>query len=82
MSRAAPVNRQGAYLGVSQSAASLARAVGPYVAGWCFAVSPRAPFLIAACVVGGAALIATGYRARFGATFTSTSAAAPATFAE
>lgn len=75
MSRAAPANRQGAYLGVSQSAASLARAVGPYVAGWCFAISPRAPFLIAACVVGGAALIATGYRARFGATFTNRVAA-------
>jgi DHA1 family tetracycline resistance protein-like MFS transporter len=82
MSRAAPANRQGAYLGVSQSAASLARAVGPYVAGWCFAISPRAPFLVAACVVCGAALIATVYRARFGATFTGAASAAPVTFAE
>jgi multidrug resistance protein len=82
MSRAAPASKQGAYLGVSQSAASLARAVGPYVAGWCFAISPRTPFLVAACVVGGAALIATGYRARFGATFTNAAAGAPTTFAE
>ena len=76
LSRAAPRDRQGAYLGMSQSAASLARVTGPPIAGALFLVTPRAPFFAAAGVLLVAGLIAAAYRSRYAATFTG---AAPAT---
>ncbi len=77
-SRAAPPHRQGAYLGMSQSAASLARVTGPPIAGVLFArIGPHSPFVAAACVLFVAALIAVGYRARFQPTFEGAAAAPP-----
>ena len=72
MSRASPADKQGSYLGMSQSASSLARATGPFVAGWTFEhFSPRAPFLAGAGLLVVATLIAAAYRAKYAATFTS-----------
>jgi MFS family permease len=49
ISRAAPPETQGGTLGISQSAASLARVVGPAVGGALFQqVAPGAPYLVAA----------------------------------
>lgn len=55
ISRAASANTQGGTLGISQSAASLARVIGPVLAGALFQqLSPGAPYLLA----GGLALAA------------------------
>jgi MFS family permease len=49
ISRAAPVQTQGGALGVSQSAASLARVLGPAMGGALFQqVAPGAPYIVAA----------------------------------
>jgi DHA1 family tetracycline resistance protein-like MFS transporter len=70
MSRAAPENKQGSFLGMSQSASSLARATGPFVAGWIFAAfNPRAPFYAGAALLVVATAIAAGYRNKYGSTF-------------
>jgi DHA1 family tetracycline resistance protein-like MFS transporter len=69
MSRAAPDERQGSYLGMSQAAGSLARAVGPFVAGWLFGFAPMVPFFAGAGLLLVATLIAMGYRGRYAATF-------------
>jgi DHA1 family tetracycline resistance protein-like MFS transporter len=70
LSRAAPAARQGAILGMNQSLASLARVLGPLLAGGLFgAIGPGAPFLAAGAILGLAAGIATAYRARHGASF-------------
>jgi DHA1 family tetracycline resistance protein-like MFS transporter len=70
LSRAAPAARQGAVLGMNQSLASLARVLGPLLAGLLFgAVGPGAPFYAGAAILAGAALLAARYRARHGATF-------------
>ncbi len=69
MSRASPADRQGAYLGISQSASSLARVTGPPFAGSLFHLNPRAPFFAAAGILVVAAAIAARYRTRFGKTF-------------
>jgi len=69
LSRAAPADRQGSYLGLSQSAASLARVVGPPVAGILFAFGPPQPFYAAALVLAAATAIALRYRGRHGASF-------------
>lgn len=70
LSRAAPADRQGSYLGMCQSAGSLARATAPACAGIVFdQVGPNAPFLMAAAVLVGTTLLANGYRSRFGASF-------------
>ena len=50
ISRASPHDKQGAYLGMSQSAASLARVIGPPVAGVFFAMGPSRPFFASAAV--------------------------------
>jgi len=70
ISRASPKDKQGAYLGMSQSAASLARVVGPPVAGIFFAMGPSKPFFASAGVLAVAGVIATTYRRRYGRTFT------------
>lgn len=71
LSRAAPVHAQGAYLGLGQSIASLARVTGPPLAGVLFAIRPGLPFFGAALVLFGGALLAARYRTRYGATFES-----------
>jgi MFS family permease len=60
ISRAAAADRQGGALGVSQSAASLARVVGPALGGALFQqVAPGAPYALAAGLALGAAVCAT-----------------------
>jgi len=70
VSRASPPAEQGAYLGINQSMLSLARATGPVCAGLAFdSFGARSPFFLGALLLVGCALLATHYRARFGATF-------------
>lgn len=70
ISRAAPVEHQGAYMGMYQSASSLARALGPYAAGWIFVLlSPRAPFLVGTGLLVLAAFVAWLYHRRYAASF-------------
>jgi MFS family permease len=69
LSRAAPADRQGSFLGLNQSASSLARMSGPPLAGLCFALHPRLPFFLAAGVLLIAFLIARHYHARFAHSF-------------
>ncbi len=70
LSRAAPVDQQGAFLGMQQSVASLARVVGPLVAGWVMSQQgSRAPFLVSAGVLALGALIGLWYHRSFAATF-------------
>jgi DHA1 family tetracycline resistance protein-like MFS transporter len=70
ISRAAPQDEQGAYLGLNQSVSSFARMTGPVAAGALFqAYGPSRPFLVGAAVLFGSALVATYYRARWGSTF-------------
>jgi len=70
LSRAAPPDRQGSYLGMSLSAGSLARAAAPTCAGVAFKLfSPGAPFLLATGVLLLSTLLASAYRARHGASF-------------
>jgi MFS family permease len=70
ISRSAPVDQQGAYLGLQQSLASLARMLGPALAGLVFdALGPRSPFFASAFVLLGATLLAWWYHERHGAHF-------------
>jgi DHA1 family tetracycline resistance protein-like MFS transporter len=60
ISRAAPAESQGGALGISQSAASLARVLGPAMGGALFQqVAPGAPYLVAAALSVAAVLCAT-----------------------
>ena len=56
VSRVAPADLQGGILGVGQSVGSLARIVGPAMAGLAFDVEIALPYLIGAAVAGVAAL--------------------------
>lgn len=59
VSRATPADRQGQVLGVSQSAGALARVLGPAVGGALFGhLGAASPYLVAAALVGLAALLA------------------------
>jgi DHA1 family tetracycline resistance protein-like MFS transporter len=79
LSRAAPLEEQGAYLGLGQSMASLARVLGPPLAGLLFALMPRLPFFASAAVLFSGAGLAVLYRARYGSSFRHTEeTAAPA----
>lgn len=70
VSRAAPEDQQGAYLGLYQSTASLARVVGPPLTGWVFAAfGPAMPFASGAILLLLATGIAWWYRGRYGRTF-------------
>jgi multidrug resistance protein len=70
ISRASPAEHQGAYLGLNQSIASLARLSGPPVAGGLFkALGPTSPFFAAAGILAVATVIASMYRAKYGASF-------------
>jgi len=76
ISRSSPKEEQGAYLGLQTSLASLARMVGPLMAGALFdAFGPRSPFLVAAGVLVASSLIAWKYHLRYGASFSAPSAA-------
>ena len=59
-SLAAPAAQRGAAMGAFQSSASLARVVGPFVAGWLYDRAPAAPFLLAAGLATGVSLLALG----------------------
>lgn len=70
ISRSAPVDQQGAYLGLQQSLASLARTLGPPLAGVLFAVSgPSSPFFAASALLVLATLLAWVYHERYAANF-------------
>ncbi len=70
LSRAAPEEEQGAFLGIQQSVSSLARMVGPLLAGLVFTwQGSRAPFFVSAGVLGVAAALGLYYHRRHGASF-------------
>jgi multidrug resistance protein len=70
ISRAAPSDQQGAYLGLSQSIGSLARMVGPLAAGVAFTThGPAAPFWLGALLLVASGAIALLYHRRHGASF-------------
>ncbi len=57
ISRLAPVDEQGATLGVAQSAGSLARILGPLFAGSLFFINPAWPYLACAALTLGTASV-------------------------
>ena len=70
ISRATPQEEQGAFLGLNQSIASLARVVGPAAAGVAFElIGSRSPFFLGAGILAVSATVALVYRARHGASF-------------
>jgi DHA1 family tetracycline resistance protein-like MFS transporter len=70
VSRASPADKQGAFLGIQQSLASLGRMAGPPLAGLLYDhAGPRSPFLAAAALLVVAAVIAQGYHRRYAASF-------------
>jgi MFS family permease len=74
ISRASPRHRQGSFLGLNQSVASLARMVAPPVAGRIFdSLGTRMPFLVGTAALFLSTWIAVRYRARFGSSFTAES---------
>jgi predicted MFS family arabinose efflux permease len=61
ISRRADPEEQGATLGTNQSAASLARMLGPSLGGWLYgALGPRSPYLFSALGMALAMLLALG----------------------
>jgi MFS transporter, DHA1 family, tetracycline resistance protein len=59
ISKAAAVDAQGGTLGISQSASSFARVVGPLLGGWLFQeVAPGSPYLVAAALALAALVLA------------------------
>jgi DHA1 family tetracycline resistance protein-like MFS transporter len=67
LSRAAPQDEQGAFLGLNQSLASLARVVGPVMAATAFQLrGPRSPFFISSGILLVATALAADFRRRFG----------------
>lgn len=70
LSRAVDPGHQGAFLGLNQSLGSLARVVGPLLAGWVFdAAGPEDPFFVSAALLAIGAVLAVIYHRRFGASF-------------
>ncbi len=70
LSRATPADHQGAYLGLNQSALSLARVSGPLIAGYVFAAfGPSWPFFTGAGILFVSSMIALRYHRRFRETF-------------
>ena len=63
-SRAAPAARRGAVMGVFQSAASLARVIGPLAGGWLFDRATTGPFLLASALLAAAVAVAWALPAR------------------
>ena len=59
ISKAAAVDAQGGTLGISQSASSFARVVGPLLGGWLFQeVAPGSPYVVAASLALAALVLA------------------------
>jgi MFS family permease len=59
ISRAAAADAQGGTLGISQSASSFARVVGPLLGGWLFQeVAPGSPYLVASALALAAMVLA------------------------
>ena len=70
LSRAVPPERQGAFLGLNQSMASLARVLGPLLAGAIFEWgSPSSPFFASAAILAVATSVALGNHRRHAAEF-------------
>jgi MFS transporter, DHA1 family, tetracycline resistance protein len=70
ISRASPVDEQGAYLGLSTSVASLARMSAPPLAGLAFdRWDPHAPFLLGASLLAVSVALALWYHGRYAASF-------------
>jgi DHA1 family tetracycline resistance protein-like MFS transporter len=71
LSRIAPAEHQGSYLGLNQSLGSLARVVGPVMAGLLFQFGHAGlPFLAGAGTLFVATIIAYTYHRRFAGLFT------------
>ncbi|HSG49732.1 MAG TPA: MFS transporter, partial [Longimicrobiales bacterium] len=66
VSRVSPPELQGGILGVGQSVGSLARIVGPALAGLAFDVGVAMPYLLGASVAALATVLAAGMRPGFG----------------
>lgn len=66
VSRVSPPELQGGILGVGQSVGSLARIVGPALAGIAFDVGVAMPYLLGASVAALATVLAAGMRPGFG----------------
>lgn len=70
LSRASPNDQQGAYLGLQQSVASLARMVGPVLAGAFFGLyGSRSPFFVSAGILLIAGMIGWRYHRKYAASF-------------
>lgn len=68
LSRTAPEEQQGAFLGLNQSLGSLARVLGPLLGAASFRyLGPGSPFLVAAGLLGFATVLAVLYGRRHGA---------------
>ena len=66
-----PAEHQGAYLGLNQSLGSLARVLGPVMAGWLFQTGHAGlPFLVGAGLLFFATAVAFTYHRRFSSLFT------------
>ena len=61
-----PPSLQGGILGVGQSVGSMARIVGPAMAGLAFDVGLAMPYLLGASVAALASVLAAGMRPGFG----------------
>lgn len=80
ISRSADPDKQGATLGVNQSMASLARVVGPVLAGLSFKyLGPESPLLLAALILFGAAFVAFLFGRKYGSTYVLEESASDAT---
>ena len=68
LSRSVSSDAQGSVLGINQSLASLARVLGPAVAGAAFVgLGPSSPLLLSGAILMVATLVAVLYRRRYGA---------------
>ncbi|RKZ10411.1 MFS transporter [bacterium] len=71
LSRAVPADHQGAFLGLNQSLGSLARVVGPVIAGLLFQIGDAGtPFVAGAGILFAATLVAVVYHVKFASHFT------------
>ena len=66
VSRVSPPELQGGILGVGQSVGSMARIVGPAMAGLAFDVSLAMPYLLGASIAAMATVLAAGTKVGFG----------------
>lgn len=70
LSRAVTPDHQGAFLGLNQSLGSLARVVGPLIAGLVFDLAgPAQPFFLSAALLAVATVLALRYHRRYARSF-------------